>query len=241
MKVNVTTVLVVIILLLIGVGFIGDNYYKGKVERANIELRKEKIKNDTLTILANGQARKLVADTLTIRQFKHKLDSLQIAFDGKPISITGIRIKPKASAKPIDTIYIGEEEVKVVDYYPKKENFFVEYRNTINTLTGKGNSDWKFTELGLDLLITQNDDGTYEANMVAPDFVTITSLEVQSLPITPLAQDNFGILLGAGYGKDFGTGMNYAEIGGGIRFKKIYIDLEVNTNKQADIGLKFEF
>jgi hypothetical protein len=101
--------------------------------------------------------------------------------------------------------------------------------------------DRVFSDVKIDLAISQNKDGTYEANMKAPNFIQINSLDVQSTPIEPIKVDNFGILIGGGYGKDFGTGINYLEVGGGIRLKKFYIELEGNTNKQADIGIKFEF
>lgn len=241
MKFNSTLILVILILLLLGGGFIGYNYMNNKVEDARIDLRKERIKNDTLQILADGQARKLVADTLTKKQLRKKVDSLQIAYDGKPVTITQIVVTPKDSKKEIDSIIIGNEEIKVVDFYPQKDNYFVKYSNTINTLTKEGNSNWKFGKINLDLLITQKKDGTYEANMKAPAFIAINSLDVQSQPIDPIVSDNFGVLLGAGYGRDFGLGTDYLRVDGGIRFKKTYLMIGGNTNKQADIGLKYEF
>ena len=241
MKINLTAILVIIILLLIGAGFIGQNYYKGKLEKTTIELRKERIKNDTLQILADGQGRKLVADTLTIKQLKHKIDSLEIELDGRPVSVTEIEIKPKDAVKVTDSIYINEGIAYIEDYYPTKSDFFLKYTNNFTLENPLGNSKFQWVIIKVDLAISQNKDGTYEANMKAPDFVQINSLEVQATPIEPVKVDNFGILLGAGYGKDFGTGTNYLKVGGGVRFKKFYIDLEGNTNKQADIGIKFEF
>lgn len=227
---------------MIGVGFVGHNYYENRIDKVQVDLRKERIKNDTLQILADGQARKLIADTLTIKQLESKVDSLKIELKGRPILVGEVEIQPRDTVKIIDTVYIKDDTLSVVDYYPNSEEYFVEYKNTINLLTGKGNSTWTFKEIKLDLVVSENKDGTYETNMKAPDFVKINSLDVQSLPLDPSNQrDDFGILLGGGYGKDFGTGTNYLEVGGGIRYKKFYIDIEGNTNKQADIGVKFEF
>jgi hypothetical protein len=241
MKINLTLILTVIILLLIGVGFFGYNYYEDKLENKSIELRKEKIKNDTLKILTNGQARKLVADTLTIKQLRSKIDSLGIELDGRPELVTDTEIKPKDTIKVTDTLYVNEGVAYIEDYYPTKNNFFLKYTNEFKLDNPVGNSKFEWNSIKIDLAISQNKDGTYEANMKAPDFIQINSLDVEATPIDRVETDDFGILLGAGYGKDFGTGTNYLEVGGGVRFKKFYIDLEGNTNKQADIGIKFEF
>ena len=47
-------------------------------EKLRRELRVEKIKNDTLTKIKEGLYTKLVADTLTKRELRQKVDSLKL-------------------------------------------------------------------------------------------------------------------------------------------------------------------
>ena len=215
--------------------------YDNRIDNIEIELRKERIKNDSLVILATGQARRLVADTLTQRELRSKINELGLEIRGLERSITQIGLRPKDTVKEVDTVLINEGEILITDYYPSMEDFFIKYNNTIDIETQKGNSTWTFSDLEIDLAISQNDDGTFEANMRAPDFITINSLDVQATPMTPIKRDNFGILLGGGIGQDFRDDSNYIKLGAGVRFKKTYLMLEANSNKQADVGIKYEF
>ena len=239
MKFNVTTILVILILLLIGAGFIGYNIMDNKVEDANDKIRNTTIAADSLR-LENGIYKKLVADTLEIKELKELVKELQIKVEN-PIIVERIVVKPADTVKDIDSIYINEGKAIITDFYPNKDNYFVRYQNEFTLENPKGKSEWKFNELPIDIVIGEKEDGTFEANLKAPDFIKVGKLDVSGIRIKPDKVDNFGVLLGAGYGKDFGTGTDYLEVGGGMRFKKTYLILEGNTNKQADIGLKFEF
>lgn len=239
MKINTTLILVIIILLLIGAGFVGYNYMQDKVEDAQTELRVAKIKADSLR-KENGIYKKLVGDTSSMRELKRLVKDLQIKVEN-PIIVERIVMQPADTVKEIDSIFINEGKAIITDFYPNKDNYFVRYQNEFTLENPKGTSTWKFSELPIDIVIGEKDDGTFEANLKAPDFIKVGKLDISGLALKPEKKDNFGILLGAGVGKDFGTQENYLEVGGGVRLNKFYIDIEGNTNKQADIGLRFEF
>ena len=58
-----------------------DTKVKKKLEKAQIELRTTKIKNDTLVQINDRQYTKLVADTLTEKQLRKKIDSFGVTIN----------------------------------------------------------------------------------------------------------------------------------------------------------------
>lgn len=239
MKLNTTSILIIIIIALLGIGFFTYNRMQNKIDESREEVRKSIIKQDSLRYV-NGEYRRLVGDTATVKELRDRIRELQLQVED-PIIIEKIVFKPVDTVKLIDSIYINEGIAYIDDYYPNKENYYVRYSNHFSLDNLTGNSEWRWQNIDIDLAISQNEDGTFETTLRAPEFIRINQLEVTALPLTPYKPDNFGILLGAGYGSDFVNGQNYVKVSAGIRYKKTYLEVQGNSNKQADLGVKFEF
>lgn len=236
MKNRITLILAgIVILLLVGLYF-GNEYYKNKLYKEQEEARREKIKNSELTQINEGLYTKLAADTLTIKELRKLNDSLSLQLDN-PEVITVVKWKIKYLEKPVDSLLIKDSTLTLVDTYPDTINPFVTYRLKLNLKTVQGIGSWDFTPQEIVLGIGQNEDGTYSVNTKVPDFLSITGLDVSSLPMKTQKPDNFGWLLGVKAGKNFLDSNNLYGISGGIRFKKFYLDTDVLVGQDEVIGL----
>lgn len=211
-----------------------------KLKEEQVKLRKELIKNDSLIKINKGLYTKLVADTLTIKQLKKKSDSLELELKNPKVVVHTV-YKFKEVEKPIDGVVVKDSMVELTDAYPDKENPFISYIANINLITGEGIGKFTITPLSISLGIGQNPDGTYRLNTKVPDFMTISSIDVQALPMELSEPDNFGWLVGAGIGKDFRDNSNYLTLSAGIRVKKVYLEAIGATNQTISAGFKFEF
>lgn len=239
---RITKILIVLgVILAIIVAVFTTIHFKDKaIADARMELRKEIIKNDSLQQLTEVLYTKRVADTLKIGELKRLSDSLKLQLS-KPKVVGTIKIKPKDQKGDIDVIVVKDSTFSIEDHYPNKENAFVSYFATVDTKTEKGVGEFKFTEFSIDFGITENKDGTYSLNTAVPEYMKVNSISVQSLPMAPTKIDNFGILLGAGVGKDFNDNSTFLKVGTDFRFKKTYIGVEGTTNRTISTGIKFEF
>lgn len=211
-----------------------------KLEAQRIEIKKLKIKNDTLTKVAEGHYRKLVADTLTKKELRKKIEELEIKVkDG--VLVADTKLRPKEIIKQIDTVYVGKDSISLIDYYPQKENFFARYEAKINLLDSTNVGKFSFGDLPISLVISQNEDGTFQSDLKAPDFITLESLDILAQPLEPQKVDNFGFLAGGKVNRNFTNGELGYEIIGGFRFKKVNILTSVNTNEEFGIGTLIEF
>lgn len=238
---KITIILIIIILLLIGGWFIHTNILKDKIDDANLEARIEKLRVSKLEKISDVQSRKIVADSLTQRELNKRVKELEIALEAKPKIVWKTEFITKEIDKEVDEVALDSNLVSVVDYYPKKEGYFVKYTNKIDLTTSEGKSNWQFNPITVSGVLSQREDGIYQIDFKHPDFMSIESIEVQATPLTEVRPDNFGVLLGAGAGKDFRSGEVYGRISGGLRFKKIYVIVGGNTNQSVDGGVNFEF
>lgn len=229
-----------VLLLMFGAFKLSTYLNDKKVEKLQTEINRQKIKNDKLIKVRDGFYKKLVADTLTKNELKRKIDSLELEVkDPKIVEV--IKFLPREVSKPTDNITIKDSTVKVTDYYPQKENYFIKYESKINTNTGLGTSDWSFGEQEIRLGIGQKEDGTFEVTTKVPDYFNITSVDVETLPMQPQEKDNFGWILGGGYGRDFGNNTHYINVRAGLRFKKTYLTIDGGSNNTINTTLSFEF
>lgn len=242
MKTN-NIVLIVVAILVALITFQATSYFTNKkVEKAKLELRKERIKNDSLVQISESLYSKLVADTLALRELRKINDSLELELE-TPVVVTRVVAAPKDKETTIDDIAVTDSTFTFTDYYPEKEDAFVTYSAEVDTKSKTGKGEFKFKEIELSLGIGQNEDGTYSLNTKVPEFLTINNIQVQGTPLEPLQEkpDNFGLILGAGVGQDFRDDSMFGKIEAGIRFKKVYLDLEAATNQTISTSLKFEF
>ena len=211
-----------------------------KLEAQRIEIKKLKIKNDTLKKVSDGHYQKLVADTLTKKQLRKEIEDLKLKVkDG--VIVEKIVVVPKEVEKPIDSLEITLDSVSIIDYYPTKDNWFARYSAIIKLKGGDNTGKFTFSELPINLVISEQEDGTFRTDLQAPDFISVASLEVLARPLDPVKVDNFGILAGGKINRNMENGNLTYEIIGGFRFKKINIITSVNTNTEFGLGALIEF
>ena len=238
---KITIILIIIILLLIGGWFIHTNILKDKIDDANLEARIEKLRASKLEKISDVQSRKIVADSLTQRELNKRVKELEIALEAKPKIVWKTEFITKEIDKEVDEVSLDSNLVSVVDYYPKKEGYFVKYTNKIDLTTSEGKSNWQFNPITVSGVLSQREDGIYQIDFKHPDFMSIESIEVQATPLTEVRPDNFGFILGAGVGKDFEDNNTFFKVNGGIRYKKVYLMIGGTTNQLVDGSLNFEF
>jgi len=229
--------LIVVALLTV---FITNNVKNNQLAKQKLELRKQIIKNDSLQKLADGLYTKRVADTATIKDLRQLNDSLKLELKNPKVVVV-TKIQPKDQEGEVDSVSVEQDSISITDYYPDKDNPFVSYFAKIDIPTQKGIGKFSFNEFDLNLGITQNKDGTYSLNTQLPEFMTVNSINVQSLPMDIPKPDNFGWLLGVKGNYSFEDQSLGYEVIGGIRFKKVNVITTANTQKQVGAGLIFEF
>jgi hypothetical protein len=240
MKNKTTIILAGIILLLLIAGFFTINYYKKQAQNSENRYKLEVLRNDKLEKVAEGHYRKKVADSLTQKQLNKIVDSLGLELKTKPKTITKIKFVPIEVEKPIDSISIIDHMVNIVDYYPDIQTNFIKYSNKFNLLTSKGVGKFEFSPIDISIVLSQREDGIFQSDIKVPDFISIGSVDIQSTPMEIPKIDNFGWILGVGYGKQFNDS-DFVRFTTGIRYKKIYLEVGGNTNNSVDGGIKFEF
>lgn len=242
MKPTLNKYLVIFLLIMVGLCSFKVAKYFGdkKLEKQAIELKKLKIKNDELKKVGDGHYQKLVADTLTKKQLQKEIESLKLKVkDG--VIVEKIVLVPTEVEKPIDSISISQDSITIEDYYPDRDGWFAKYSAILKFADSTSVGKFTFTELPISLVISQGEDGIFKADLKAPEFITVGSLDVQALPMTPPKIDNFGWLAGGMINKNFDNNTMDYEVLGGFRYKKINILGSVNTAKQVGIGTVIEF
>lgn len=240
---NTIITIIAILTIVFATWKVVDWHYSGKLDEAAETLRRQKIKSSELTKINEGLYTKLAADTLTIKQLNKLNDSLELKLEN-PEVVSVVKWKIKYKEKPVDGIVVKDSTLNLVDTYPDSLNPFVTYKLKLDLSKLKGTGAWDFTPQKLVLGIGQNEDGTYSVNTKVPDFLEITGLEVNSLPMADTKVDNFGFMVGPKVGRNFIGSGNIYGISGGIRYKKLYIDSDVLVGDElllGLVGLKFEF
>lgn len=204
-----------------------------------LKLKKEIIKNDALKKIKNGLYTKVVADTLKITELQRLADSLKLELKNPKVVVNTI-YKFKELNTPVDNIKVKDSTIEISDAYPSKENPFIEYSATINLSSNKGLGKFTVNPLSISLGIVQNKNGTYSLNKKVPDFISVSSIDVQSIPIEYKTPDNFGFIVGAGAGRDFRDNSAYIILSAGIRVKKLYFEASGATNQTLAAKFKIE-
>jgi len=237
-----TVVLIILIVLFFLTGFFVSKHFSDKRKQEILrELKTEKIKNDTLVKIDSTTYKKLVADTLTKKQLEKKVKDLKIKVKNAQTAST-VSFKPKDIKKQTDTVYRTKDTtINTVDYYPNKEKPFVRYSSILSLKDTTSISNWKFYKQRFSLVVAKDKDGLYKVVTKVPKFIEITDVDVLSQPKEKTKKDNFGFLVGAGYGKDLNIEKDFVSFNTGIRYKKTYLNLNITTNNTINLGLSYEF
>lgn len=240
MKKNIENILVILVIILIFGLIINRWYYKKKIDEERRKYNIELIRNDSLIKVSETQYSKLIADTLTISQLNKKIRQLQIELKAKPKVITEIEYIPKEVEKEVEVVRVVGDTVQIEDYYPNKKEYFVKYENEVSIKDKKGVAKFSFQPLKITSVISERKDGIFQIDFKTPEWLEVQSIDIQSTPMESTKQNNFGFLLGAGVSREFNENRNNIRFETGIRYKKMYLDLGLNTSNIADLALKIE-
>lgn len=216
--------IVTIVLLILGSIFI----YSSMNEKIKDLKREQVIFKDSLRIIDSTQYSKIIADTLTERQLRKRIEELEIENAKKPKIITEIQWKVRDSEKVVDTIYLpkGDSKLYVSDYYPNKYDPFVNY--TLKDTIGK----FKFYPINTAIVVSENKDGTWKVDTKTPEFIEITNITAVGLK-KEFEPKTSPFYIGGGVQKQ---GERYPISAlGGFRVKRTIIFGGLNTEGQVEI------
>lgn len=243
MKLNGKTIIIIVLCFV--VAFVSINatkaIYEGKVAKVKRELKNYKIRNDSLTKVSEGHYKKLVADTLTKKQLRQKVDSLELKVK-KPIIIT----KTEYKFKDIETegsIKQTDSTMFYTDYYPQKENPFIVYQSNVNKIKETFEGSFTLNPISIDFVFSQNEDGTYQLDTKLPDFISVTSIDIESIPLeeTFISEKTFTTFAGLKYNHTFTSQDPSVEVMFGARYRKINLIGSLNTNSYLGLGFLIDF
>lgn len=215
-----------IIVLLVGIIITLTSIFYNKVTNLN---RDYEIKTDSLRKISDTQYRKVVADSLTKREMRRLIDSLQIESIKKPKVVTIVDVQVREGVKTVDTLYLPNEKSKlyVSDYYPSKEKPFVNY--TLRDTIGK----FKFYPFKMSLVVSETEAGNWVIDGKFPEYFEITDIKAVGRP-KPVLQKTTPFYLG---GKIQKQNERYPlSVLGGFRLKRTIFFGGVNTDGNVEIG-----
>lgn len=191
--------------------------------------------------LSNGLYRKLVADTLNTNELRKLAKEVTDLKNRKPIIIEKTVIRPEYIEKEIDGVYVEKDSVFIEDFYPQKDNPFLEYTNKFSITTQKGASKFKFNPIELTKVVSEGDNGIFRVDFKGPEWLKVESIDIQATPLVQEKKDKFGILLGIDYGKNINTNEKFLGLNSYIRYNKVYIGGGATSNGDIRGGIKIEF
>lgn len=234
-----------ILIIVLGILAFTFWYQKGQAEKREFQtqqqLRKKTIAEDSIKKVSDGYYQKLVADTLTSKELKRLAERIVDLENREPVSVTKTVIQPVKIIKETDSITREGDSISITDFYPNKVNPFLKYTNNFSLVTNKGNSFFDWNPITLTEVVTKKNDGLYQIDFLAPEFIKVNSIDIQTEPMAKPIPDNWGTVIGIEYGKNLETKTNVFEINAYQRYKKIYFGGAISTNKDLKGGIKFEF
>lgn len=244
MKDKILGILMIALIVIAGIFWFQKRSAEKEAFRAQQEIRKKVIAEDSLVKLSNGYYQKLVADTLTKQQLVKLAADIVELKNRKPVSVTTTIIKPVEIIKETDNISVKQDSVFIKDFYPNKDNPFLKYSNRFSLKTQKGLSTFSFDTISLKQVVTKKENGLYQIDFKGPDFLELKSIDIQTEPIVEPVKDNWGTLIGVDYGTNLDKVKNidnFVELSVYQRYKKFYLGVGVTTNKDVKGGIKIEF
>lgn len=237
---------VIVVILLFGINQCSE---REKAESVVRDYKVKMLEMDSLRKVSDGHYQKLVNDLYTEKELikvlkgeNKELADLIAEQKKKLIAYSKIKLtakQKKDSVKVASKTENGKEVLEFADYYPDKENPFVVYEGVLRDKVLYGG--FTFKTFGLDMVITEKSKGLFEVDFKAPEWLELTSLEVHSLPLSPIRVDNFDWYLGTNLGLHFVTYRPVLDLEWGFRYKKSLFGIIGNTNRELKIGYKHLF
>tara|TARA_R110000868_G_scaffold74337_2_gene214910 strand:- start:30835 stop:31560 length:726 start_codon:yes stop_codon:yes gene_type:complete len=240
MKNKILLSIIALLILSVGILWIQKSRAKNQVFQTQQELRKKTIAQDSLVELSDGYYQKLVADTLTAKQLKKVTSELVELKRRKPISVTSVVAAPKSIKKDVDKVVVEKDSIFVEDYYPDKLKPFLKYTNRISVKTEKGKSEFKFNKIKLTQVVTKKENGLYQVDFVAPEFLDVSSIDIQAEPMKEKEKDNWGTVIGVEYGRNLDSNRDVFGVNLYKRYKRISIGAGIDSDKTVKGGVRIE-
>lgn len=206
-----------------------------KMSVENEKARKEYIlRNNTLQKISDKQSRKLIADSLTKREMKKHIDSLEIDLKTKPKIVIQPEIRFRDEEKKPDTVFIDKDNVRIVDYYPNKVEPFVKY--SFRDSIGK----FSFYPIKIAIVVSERKDGIWQVDTKMPEYVEVTDIKAVALPIKVEKSYKQPFYLGGGvmFNKD---GNAYYEAVGGFKIGNILTLGSFTTTNEKGVKILYNF
>lgn len=219
-----------------------SNTKKTIVDKYETELRKEKLKRDTLQKINEGLYSKLIADTLKKKELEKEIKELGIKLK-EALAVGEIELQPETIIKEvIDTVYIDslKRTAYIKDFYPDKEEVFVEYSANIDIEKGTTSSRWEFRPIPINIVMGYNDKNELVVLSKVPEYIKINNLSLQSRPQEKTKKKTFGWITGVGAGIDLDNKYKYLTLNTGIRISKSYLMIGAGTNNNIQLTFSTE-
>lgn len=206
--------------------------YSHLTDTINSQEKEWRLRTDTLVKINETQYTKLVADTLTKKQLKKVIDSLELENIKKPKTVTVIDWKIKDGQGRVDTLYLPMDgkPLYVSDYYPNKEKPFVNY--TLKDSIGK----FKFYPAQISLVVSENPDGTWKTDIKTPEYFEITDIKAVGIK-RPTIQKTTPFYIGGGIQKQ-GQKTPYS-VNAGVKLGRYLIIGGYNTESQGELKILY--
>lgn len=226
---------IALILIIVGLGWFAfhqmmkaDSY-----KQRSDEYKQKMIEEKTLREVGKGEYKILVDDLNSQKDLNEALEDQNDSLyhrvveleNKKPVVITDIEY---VYLPQIDTIEV-DQFGSFVDFYPSKGKWYINYTSDVISDTQRKGS-FAFQPIKLDLVVSEVEENLFEADFKGPDFIEINKLEVKTLPLENLNQDNFDWLIGGGLGRSWVTKSIEFKAEGGVRIKDYNYTLGVQTN-----------
>lgn len=232
---------ILFILILIGIHKY-NQLINSHLSAKELDRKRYLIAMDSLTKISKGRYVKLAND---MHDKSSLLDELELTNQNlyqdikkskrKIISLTStvLHLESKIEDLKLDKpIEFGD----TLDFhYPSKDTSFVTHSLIIKDVTTL-RSMWSFTPLKLDMVVTEKEPGIYQVDLGTEKFVTISSFELNSLPISPpIKRPIFGWTYGAGVYTS-PSGLLGADLYGGLRISNFNLLLRVQPSTTPQFG-----
>lgn len=149
--------------------------YSHLTDTINSQEKEWRLRTDTLVKINETQYTKLVADTLTKKQLKKVIDSLELENIKKPKEVYITNVIVKEITKTVDSLVYIDGKLNIVDYYPNKEDYFVRYSLT-DTI-----SNFKFNPIQISLVVSEEKENLWKVDTKMPPYFEITNIKAISL------------------------------------------------------------
>lgn len=236
--------------------FIKPNMALNELKKQNEILKKEIIAKDTLQKLADGKYSKLV-NTYNSASDLNKIlrDSMKLVSDSiskrkeRVLFVDQNNITFKNKTGKSVAVANSDSTYSFSSYYPDKTNFFIQHDGILNTKTKSVADAWKFSNVNLNVVVTERKDGLWDSYIDGPDFLKVNSVKVNSLPAekyVPKSEQPKSLVFYGGLGLRGNPDVIITNkdllIKGAITYKDKYmIQADYGTDKKVGLGVLVSF